>query len=56
MAAIIAILLFQYLATFFPGFLATATAIGHVLILIATFFTVVSGIIYIKDNKDVVKG
>ena len=33
-----------------------STAIGHVLILIATFFTVVSGIIYIKDNKDVVKG
>ena len=56
MVAIIAILFFQYLATFFPEFLVPATAIGYVLILIATFFTVVSGIIYIKDNKDVVKG
>lgn len=56
MVAIIAILFFQYLATFFPEFLVPATAIGHVLILIATFFTVVSGIIYIKDNKDVMKG
>ena len=32
------------------------TVAGHVLIVIATFFTVVSGIIYIKDNRDVMKG
>ena len=53
---IIAILFFQYLAVFFPGFLAPATIIGHILIAVATFFTVVSGLIYIRDNRDVVKG
>lgn len=56
MVAIIAILFFQYLAVFFPGFLAPATVIGHILIAVATFFTVVSGLIYIRDNRDVVKG
>ena len=56
MVAIIAILFFQYLATFLPAFLFPATVIGHVLVVIATVFTVISGAIYIKDNKDVMKG
>ena len=56
MAAIIAILLMQYIGGFLPAALPGLTAAGHILILIATFFTVVSGVIYIKDNRDVVKG
>ena len=55
MVAIIAILFFQYLATFLPEFLYPATVIGHVLVVIATLFTVISGVIYVKDNVDVVK-
>jgi CDP-diacylglycerol--glycerol-3-phosphate 3-phosphatidyltransferase len=56
MVAIIAILFFQYLATFLPEFLYPATVIGHVLVVIATLFTVISGVIYVKDNVDVMKG
>ena len=56
MVAIIAILFFQDLATFLRAFLFPATVIGHVLVVIATVFTVISGAIYIKDNKDVMKG
>ena len=51
MVAIIAILLMQYIGTFVPAALPAMTVAGHVLIVIATFFTVVSGIIYIKDNR-----
>ena len=54
--AIIAILLMQYIGAFVPAALPAMTVAGHVLIVIATFFTVVSGIIYIKDNRDVMKG
>ena len=56
MVAIIVILLLQYVCTFVPAGLSACTAAGHVLIVIATFFTVVSGVIYIKDNLDVMKG
>ena len=56
MVAIIAILLMQYIGTFVPAALPGMTLAGQVLIVIATFFTVVSGIIYIKDNRDVMKG
>ena len=56
MVAIIAILLMQYIGAFVPAALPAMTVAGHVLIVIATFFTVVSGIIYIKDNRDVMKG
>ena len=56
MVAIIAILLMQYIGAFVPVALPAMTVAGHVLIVIATFFTVVSGIIYIKDNRDVMKG
>ena len=56
MVAIIAILLMQYIGTFVPAALPGMTLAGQVLIVIATFFTVVSGVIYIKDNRDVIKG
>ena len=56
MTAIIAILLMQYISSLVPGILAGCIIAGEVLILIATFFTVVSGIIYIKDNRDVIRG
>ena len=56
MVAIIAILLMQYIGTYVPAALPGMTAAGQALIVIATFFTVVSGIIYIKDNRDVLKG
>ena len=56
MVAIIAILLMQYVGTFVPAALPGMTLAGQVLIVIATFFTVVSGVIYIKDNRDVIKG
>ena len=56
MVAIIAILLMQYIGTFVPAALPGMTLAGQVLIVIATFFTVVSGVIYIKDNRDVMKG
>ena len=55
MTAIIAILLMQYISHWFPAFWPAASC-RRVLILIATFFTVVSGIIYIKDNRDVIRG
>ena len=55
MAAIIAILLFQYLVGYFPAFSLAAGAAGHVLVGIATLLAVVSGVIYLKDNWDVVK-
>lgn len=56
MVAIIAILLMQYIGTYVPEALPGMTLAGQVLIVIATFFTVVSGVIYIKDNIDVMKG
>ena len=56
MAAIIAILLMQYIGTYVPEAVPGMTVAGQVLIVIATFFTVVSGVIYIKDNIDVMKG
>jgi CDP-diacylglycerol--glycerol-3-phosphate 3-phosphatidyltransferase len=56
MVAIIAILLMQYIGTYVPSALPGMTLAGQVLIVIATFFTVVSGVIYIKDNRDVMKG
>ena len=46
----------QYIGTFVPAALPGMTLAGQVLIVIATFFTVVSGVIYIKDNRDVIKG
>lgn len=55
MVAIIAILFFQYIAGFVPGFQTPATLIGHGLIVIATVFTVISGVIYVKDNIGVIK-
>ena len=55
MVAIILILLLQYLAGFWPQILEPVTLAGEVLIWISTFFAVVSGVIYLKDNWDVVK-
>ena len=56
MVAIIAILFFQYLGGFLPQLLPGFTLTGQVLIWIATLLAVVSGIIYFKDNADVLKG
>ena len=56
MVAIIAILLMQYVCTLAPGGLFLCTVTGHLLIILATFFTVISGVIYLKDNLDVMKG
>ena len=56
MVAIIAILFFQYLGGFFPQLLPGFTLTGQVLIWIATLLAVLSGIIYFKDNADVLKG
>lgn len=56
MVAIIAILFFQYLGGFLPQLLPGFTLTGQVLIWIATLLAVVSGIIYLKDNADVLKG
>lgn len=55
MAAVIAILLMQYIGTFVPAALGPMTLAGQLLIVIATFFSVLSGVIYIKDNLDVIK-
>lgn len=56
MVAVIAILLMQYICTWVPAALFGCTLAGHILIIIATFFTIVSGVIYTKDNLDVLKG
>ena len=56
MVAIIAILFFQYLWGFLPQLLPGFTLTGQVLIWIATLLAVLSGIIYFKDNADVLKG
>lgn len=56
MVAIIAILFFQYLGGFLPQLLPGFTLTGQVLIWIATLLAVLSGIIYLKDNADVLKG
>ena len=56
MVAIIAILFFQYLGGFLPQLLPGFTLTGQVLIWIATLLAVLSGIIYFKDNADVLKG
>ena len=56
MIAIIAILFFQYLGGFLPQLLPGFTLTGQVLIWIATLLAVLSGIIYFKDNADVLKG
>ena len=56
MVAIIAILFFQYLGGFLPQLLPGFTPTGQVLIWIATLLAVLSGIIYFKDNADVLKG
>lgn len=56
MVAIIAILFFQYLGGFLPQLLPGFTLTGQVLIWIATLLAVVSGVIYLKDNLDVLKG
>ncbi len=56
MVAIIAILFFQYLGGFLPQLLPGFTLTGQVLIWIATLLAVLSGVIYLKDNLDVLKG
>jgi CDP-diacylglycerol--glycerol-3-phosphate 3-phosphatidyltransferase len=56
MVAIIAILLMQFLCTLVPSWSFACFTIGHVLIAIATFFTIFSGIIYVRDNVDVIRG
>ena len=56
MVAIILILLMQYVCTFAPAALAACTLIGHILVWIAAALTVISGVIYFKDNLDVLKG
>ncbi len=54
--AIIAILFLQYLLIFFPGLSQWFYWIGQALILICTLFTILSGVIYAKDNREVLKG
>lgn len=56
MVAIIVILLLQYICSLVPQGLYPCTVAGHILIIIATFFTILSGIIYLKDNLEVMKG
>ena len=54
--AIIAILLMQYINSLLPEQFDAFSLIGEIFIGITTFFAVLSGIIYIKDNIDVLKG
>ena len=56
MVAIIAILLLQYVCTFAPAALAACNTIGQVLVWVTALLSVISGIIYFKDNADVLKG
>lgn len=56
MTAIIVILLLQYLTGFHPGLELPALVTGHVLVGIATLFSLISGVIYAKENADVMKG
>lgn len=56
MTAIIVILLLQYLAGFLPGLELPFLITGHIFLGIATLFSLISGIIYAKENADVMKG
>ena len=56
MVAIILILLMQYVCTFAPAALAACNTIGQVLVWVTALLSVISGIIYFKDNADVLKG
>lgn len=56
MVAIIAILAMQYACSLFPAGADACAIIGHVLIFVATLLTLISGIIYFRDNSDVLKG
>ena len=56
MIAIITILFLQYVCTFAPAALAACNTIGQVLDWVTALLSVISGIIYFKDNADVLKG
>ena len=56
MIAIITILFLQYVCTFAPAALAACNTIGQVLVWVTALLSVISGIIYFKDNADVLKG
>ena len=56
MVAIIAILLMQYVCTWNPAALGACNTIGQVLVWVTALLSVISGIIYFKDNADVLKG
>ena len=56
MVAIILILLMQYVCTWNPSALGACNTIGQVLVWVTALLSVISGIIYFKDNADVLKG
>lgn len=56
MVAIILILLMQYVCTWNPAALGACNTIGQVLVWVTALLSVISGIIYLKDNADVLKG
>ena len=56
MIAIITILFLQYVCTFAPAALGACNTIGQVLVWVTALLSVISGIIYFKDNADVLKG
>ena len=56
MVAIITILFLQYVCTFAPAALGACNTIGQVLVWVTALLSVISGIIYFKDNADVLKG
>ena len=56
MIAIITILFLQYVCTWNPAALGACNTIGQVLVWVTALLSVISGIIYLKDNADVLKG
>lgn len=54
--AIILVMLLAYISSLFPSVSQFSYLIGQIALWICTFFTVVSGIIYARDNRDVFKG
>lgn len=56
MIAIITILFLQYVCTWNPAALGACNTIGQVLIWVTALLSVISGIVYLKDNADVLKG
>ena len=56
MIAIITILFLQYVCTWNPAALGACNTIGQVLVWVTALLSVISGIIYFKDNADVLKG